>query len=166
MKSTALLSLAAAAVMAVSCSSLRPEQKGPKETVTIRYMNLGSVYEILRNRSETAASLKKEREQLQSRMREIEEKLLSGAGDRKKLTQDLQSLRDGSGRLDKKEQAFKEEILKKISTAVEVVAKEIGADFVLNMGDEVLYSQKKYDITEEVIREVMRQEQRRDPVVR
>ncbi|MFC1670786.1 OmpH family outer membrane protein, partial [Spirochaetota bacterium] len=61
---------------------------------------------------------------------------------------------------------IKTTLLNKINTAVKRVAKKIEADFILNLGDGVVFARKKYDLTEEIIREILKLERRKSPVSR
>jgi Skp family chaperone for outer membrane proteins len=64
------------------------------------------------------------------------------------------------------EESFRAGILRRINQAVTEIASDTGIDFVLNIGDEVIYARGKYDITEDVIREMLKTEKRSDPSVR
>jgi Skp family chaperone for outer membrane proteins len=79
---------------------------------------------------------------------------------------DLKRLDREISRLRERREKLKERLLKEISTAVDRVAKREKLDFVLNMGEGCIYGRDRYDVTEKVLREMVRLKQRSAPVSR
>jgi len=162
----AVITLIIIALSLFSCSSLKKPGKSMAEPVVIRYMNLKAVYSSIRDRSSEAAELDSQRKKLLEMKTVSEEKLHLNPGDRSDSLKKLNKIRSDLESLAVRERRFKEKTLKRINRAVKIVARDYNIDFVLNFGDEAIYSKKKYDITEDVIREIMRLEKRGAPVSR
>ncbi len=79
--------------------------------------------------------------------------------DLKRLDREIRGLRE-------RREKLKERLLKEISTAVDRVAKREKLDFVLTMGEGCIYGRNRYDVTEKVLREMVRLKQRSAPVSR
>jgi Skp family chaperone for outer membrane proteins len=162
--SVIILILAAAAVM--SCSSMGKGKKGDAGMPVIRYINLRAVYGFLLNRDEKARQMNEKREKLLAEIEEYKNLLLMEGDDREAIYQKLNNSRNKLQEIAEQEESYKGKLLSRIQTAVKNVAEASGADFVFNLGDEVVYGRKKYDITDDVLKEIERIESRSDPVSR
>lgn len=157
--------LAATFVVAASCSYFK-KKDGPGPPPVIRYMNLKSVYHFVLNRNRDAVEVKKKLDAKMTRMKEVERKLEEPATDHVALLDEYRQLAVELSDLKGRSKYYKAKILSEIDRAVKNVAKSVKADFVYNLGDELLYAKKEYDVTEDVIREIVRLEERRSPEAR
>ncbi|HOW83784.1 MAG TPA: OmpH family outer membrane protein [Spirochaetota bacterium] len=164
MKKGSAIILAAAFVL--SCSSLGKDKKTDASLPVIRYINLRAVYGFMLNRDEKARQMNEKRDKLAAEIEENKSLILKDGADREALYRKLNEGRSRLQDLAEQEEAYKGKLLGRIQTAVRNVAESSGADFVFNLGDEVVYGKKKYDITEDVLREIERLESRSDPVSR
>ena len=155
-----------AAAFALSCSSLGKDKKTDASLPVIRYINLRAVYGFMLNRDEKARQMNEKRDKLAAEIEENKSLILKDGADREALYRKLNEGRSRLQDLAEQEEAYKGKLLGRIQTAVRNVAESSGADFVFNLGDEVVYGKKKYDITEDVLREIERLESRSDPVSR
>ncbi len=154
------------ALLAFSCSSMKKDKKGEGAAVVIRYVNLRTVYAFLLNRDEKAERLNEKRNKLAASIEEEKTLLLKESGDRDALYRKINSNRQKLEELAAEEESHKARLLNRIKSAVKIVAESSEADFVLNLGDEVIYGKKKFDVTEDVLKELERIESRSDPVSR
>lgn len=150
----------------LSCSGFKKNTKGQAEAVVIRYINMRSLYSYLLNKDEKARGLKKKSELLAEEIEQDKLKLLSGNDDPQKLHEKINKKREKLQSLAEDEEKHKGYLLNKINIAVKKIAESSGCDFILNIGDEVIFGKKKYDITEDVLRELELLEKRADPVSR
>lgn len=134
----------------------------------IRYVNLGIIFEFMINRDPEAKNLKRQMNELFVKIKDAEEKLQGESDGEKRinLKKNLDVSRSELRKIKEKEDYFKRKFLNRIDKAISTLSKDMHLDFVLNMGDALIFSQKEYDITEDVIREIIKLEKRRDPVSR
>lgn len=152
----------------ISCAS-PGKQKLPSdsEIQTIKYINIQAVFEFLTGRDSSALKLKSDKEDAIKNLQILEEKLLSDSSSSKqKLSAEYKDAKKKLAGLEKDEANLKIKLLKQINTSVKILAKDMNADFILNLGDEVIFAKKKYDITEDVIREIIKLEKRSEPAAR
>jgi Skp family chaperone for outer membrane proteins len=142
------------------------DKKGDSVAPVVRYVNLRTVYGAVLSRDEKAQRLNEKRDTINAQIEEDRRLLLLDGVDRDEVSRRLGSARRKLLELADDEESHKARLLNRIQTAIKNVAESIGADFVLNGGDDVLYGKKRYDITEDVIRELERIETRSDPVSR
>jgi Skp family chaperone for outer membrane proteins len=157
--------LAAALAVAVSCSYFK-KKDGPGPPPVIRYMNLKSVYNFVLNKNRDAVEVKKKLDAKLTRMKEVERELEQPATDHVALLDEYRQLAVDLSDLKGRSKYYKAKILSQIDRAVKNVAKTIKADFIYNLGDELVYAKKEYDVTEDIIREIVRLEERRSPEAR
>lgn len=153
-------------LLIVSCSGLKKNSKEQTEVIVIRYINIRALYSYLLNKDEKAQGLKQKIESLNEEIEQDKLKILSSEGNSQKLYKNINKKREKLQNFADDEEKYKGYLLNKINIAVKKVAESSGCDFVLNMGDEILYGKKKYDITEDVLRELELLEKRADPVSR
>jgi Skp family chaperone for outer membrane proteins len=134
----------------------------------IRYVNLSIVFEFLINRDPEARNLKSQKNELLVKIKDTEGELQKEGGGEKRidLKNNLEGFRSELKKIKEKENYFKRKFLNEIDKAISILSKDMHIDFVLNMGDALIFSQKEYDITEDVIREIIKLKKRRDPVSR
>ena len=155
-------------IFSISCATPN-RQKLPSdaEIQSIRYINIQAVFEFLSGRDTAALKLKIDKEEAIKNLQSYEEKLLSDSSSSKqKLASEYKTAKKKLSDFEKEESNLKTKFLKQINTAVKILAKEMNADFILNLGDEVVFAKKKYDITEDVLREIIKLEKRSDPSVK
>ena len=161
----AAVMLAAALAALISCSYLKKKDEvGPPPV--IRYMNLKAVYSYVLNRNRDALDVKKKLDLKMERMREIERDLDAPPGDHVTLLDEYRQLAADLAALRGRGKYYKGIILTQIDRAVRNVSRNMEIDFVINIGDELIYAKKEYDITEEVILEITRLDARRAPEAR
>jgi Skp family chaperone for outer membrane proteins len=157
------------ALAAVACSTVPPVarigEKSP-QPVVIRYVNLPAVYETLKKKSDTARRIMADKEAVRKELDLAQEEILLSSGEKKAAVERMKALRLRYNAILEEEESFRAAILRRINQAVTEIASDTGIDFVLNIGDEVIYARGKYDITEDVIREILKAEKRSDPSVR
>jgi len=154
--------LIAALFIIFSCSYPVREKKEAGEPLTVRYINLNLVFDYVTRTDVEAMKLKKEKEELLNFINESEEKKESDANP----TENDKLIREKKKKLSalqKDEEYYKTRILNRINAAVKSVAKEMGADFILAMEEGIVYADRKYDITEDVIREIVKIDRRNSP---
>ncbi|HOT45638.1 MAG TPA: OmpH family outer membrane protein [Spirochaetota bacterium] len=157
--------LAAAVAVCSSCSYLKKKDEvGPPPVV--RYMNLKAVYSYVLNKNRDALGVKKKLDEKMARTKEIERDLDEPSGDHVALLDEYRRLASELAALKGRSKYYKGIILTQIDRAVKNVAKKMKIDFVINIGDELIYARKEYDITEDVLLEITRIDERRAPEAR
>ncbi|MCU0847881.1 MAG: OmpH family outer membrane protein [Spirochaetes bacterium] len=149
-----------------SCSIFKQKSNAPEGQLNLRYMNLKTVYNFMLGRDREAEEIKKMREETDKKIAMLEQAMFDPRADRAKAVRDLEDGRKNLSEIKAKSNYHKNKILNTINRAVKNVAEKIEADFILNIGDGVIYSKKEYDVTEDVIKELMRLENRRAEVSR
>jgi len=155
----ALLALVTAALAA--CSDMKKTDQGLPPV--IRYMNLKAVYSFSLDRSRDALDVKKKLDEKLARMKEVEGGLEEPSTDHVALLTEYRALDGEMKDLRGRSKYYKTRIMALIDRAVKNVAKSIKADFIYNIGDELIYAKKEYDVTEEIMREIIRLEERSAP---
>jgi Skp family chaperone for outer membrane proteins len=156
---TAIVALLVAA--SVSCSNFKKKEE-PAPPV-IRYMNLKAVYNFSLNRNRDALDVKKKLDEKLARMKEVQGDLNEPATDHVALLEEYRTLDAELSALKGRTRYYKTKLLGQIDRAVKNVAKSLKADFIYNIGDELIYAKKEYDVTEEIMREIIRLEERSAP---
>ncbi len=148
-----------------SCSLFK-KKEGPGGRLVVRYMNLKAVYEFVLKRDSEAMRVQERHDNLVQEIRSLETAILKGEGDREKLNREYDRKKKRLAALDVRMERYKRKILMLINRSVTVVSKKLDADYVLNFGEDTIYAKKEYDITEDVIRELLKLEKRTEPVSR
>jgi Skp family chaperone for outer membrane proteins len=152
--------LALATVLA-ACSDMK--KTGPEPSPIIRYMNLKAVYNFSLNRNRDALDVKKKLDEKLARMKEVEGDLDEPSTDHVALLAEYRALDTELKSLRGRSRYYKAKIMAQVDRAVKNVAKNARADFIYNIGDELIYAKKEYDVTEEIMRELIRLEERSAP---
>lgn len=159
--------IAAAAMLAVcvSCSYFKKKDEAGPPPV-IRYINLKAVYSYILNKNRDALDVKKKLDQKLARVKELERDLDEPSGDHVAMLDEYRQLASELAGLRGRSKYYKGMILTQIDRAVKNVAKRMKIDFIINIGDELIYAKREYDVTEDVIREITRLDERRAPEAR
>ncbi len=147
------------------CSLFRKKQ-GPGPGPVIRYMNLKAVYDFVLNRDPDALKDSDRHGELLKEIRALETAILKEEGDREELNREYDKKMKRLLVLDGRVERHKRKILLQINRAVTIVSKNLDIDYVLNFGEDTIYAKKEFDITEDVIREILKIEKRTEPVSR
>ncbi|OHD63838.1 MAG: hypothetical protein A2176_12005 [Spirochaetes bacterium RBG_13_51_14] len=158
MRSGALIFAVALAAL-LSCSYFKKKDVVVPPPV-IRYMNLKAVYNFVLNRNRDALDVRIKLDEKLSRMKEVQRELDEPATDHVALLDEYRRLDSELSALKGKSKYYKGKILSLIDRAVKNVAKKEKADFIYNIGDELIYAKKEHDITEDILREILRLEER------
>jgi Skp family chaperone for outer membrane proteins len=153
----------AAISLAFLCSCSYLKNKEDHAPPTIRYMNLKAVYNFILNRNRDALDVRKKVDEKLARLKEIERALEEPATDHVALLDENRQLTAELSSLKSRSKYYKAKILSQIDRAVKNVASTLKADFIYNIGDELIYAKKEYDVTEEIIREIVRLNERKSP---
>ncbi|MDR3238020.1 MAG: OmpH family outer membrane protein [Spirochaetia bacterium] len=145
-------------------AAMKGTEGGPAPV--IRYVNIQALYELLKNSSDRGPAITEEKETIYARIETLQREILISSGDKDAIFEELTALRRKYDSLTAEEEAVKSDILKKINRALSSVAKNESIDFIFHMGDELLYAQGKFDITEDVLREIQKLEKRSAPAIR
>jgi len=156
--------LACAALCLFSCAHLGKGEPCPPPI--IRYVSLPAVYDFALNRSRDALKVKKALDAKNARFRELEKALEGSTRDDAALREEYRILKKEIEDLNEKSRVHKHRILSRIDRAVKSVAAKTNADFIFNIGDQLLYARREYDVTEDVIKECMRIDERSAPEAR
>jgi len=155
--------------MVAGCSYQKQMLDDPGvEVPVVRYVQLQVLYEYLVSHDESASMIRSRSEKLYGEIKILESRLLQQADPKKRseLYGTLEKLKKELSDLRNKEESYKKEFLKKIEDSARHVAKKHGYHLVLNGGDAVIYSVNEYDITREVLREIVSRKIRSAPVNR
>jgi len=147
-------------IFLVSCSTASKQGKVVKPL--IRYVNLKLIYENMTASSRRVQNIKYEYS--------MKEKLLNTLIQKKEVNpvekQKIERLKKRLKSLKNQEHIMKSKIYRKIKIAMKRIANKYNIDFILNLGSDVLYSKKNYDITEDVLFEIKKLNKRSAPVLR
>jgi Skp family chaperone for outer membrane proteins len=157
--------LTVALAVPTSCSYFKKKDNIGLPPV-IRYMNLKAVYNFILNKNRDALDVKKKLDSKITRMKEVERELEEPATDHVALLDEYRQLAVELSGLKGRSKYYKAKILNQIERAVKNVAKSVKADFIYNIGDELIYAKKEYDVTEDIIREIARLDERKSPEAR
>ncbi|MBN1495738.1 MAG: OmpH family outer membrane protein [Spirochaetes bacterium] len=151
------------AVLAIlpSCSYFK--KKGEPVPPVIRYINLKAVYNFVLNKNRDALDVKKKLDAKITRLKEIESGLDDPATDHVALLDEYRAVSTEIAELRGRSRYYKGKILAQIDRALKNLAQSMHVDFICNIGDDLLYAKKEFDITEDVLREIMRLNERRAP---
>ncbi len=150
----------------LSCSLFTGSRNAPEAPPVIRYVNLKFIYDYFINKSRDAQEIARKKEKviesiqsLERRMKDPKEKTaeVELAHQRQKYLYEV---------LEKQESEHMQKISQRIKRVLNDLSENMEIDYIFNIGDEVIYAKKKYDITEQVIREVIDLGTRSEPVSR
>lgn len=160
----AAIMLAAALAFFPSCSYFK--KKGEPVPPVIRCMNLKAVYNFVLNKNRDALDVKKKLDVKIERLKEIERELDNPATDHVALLDEYRAVSTEIRDLKGRSRYYKGKILTQIDRALKNLAKSMNVDFIYNVGDDLLFSKKEFDVTEDVLREIMRLDERKSPEAR
>lgn len=155
-------------LLAVACLGCSRFHEVKEREVRLRYVNLSIIFEFMINSDTEALNLRNRKNELIAAIRRTEEMILKETDREKKaeLINRMDKLKIDLRKAKEKEDSFKRTFLNEINRSLDIIAKEREIDFILNIGDELVYSRREYDITDEVIREIITLRKRRAPVSR
>lgn len=144
------------------CDSLsRQNPRMPR----ISYVYLPALMEYLSKGDSAAKELKTQKALLNASIENIKTKLERGDTGIPEavLRADLKKYENEMKSLYAQEEKIKAGYYRTIDSAIGVVARRLGVDFVFNRGEELLYAEKEHDITEKVIHELSSRKNRTSP---
>jgi len=144
------------AVVLFSCSS--NQKKVNERSYKIRYVNIRAIFNTLVASNFEAQRLQKERKILLSKLDDLKAKNKNVA----KVLKIKKRLND----ITIKEEKIKKILLENIKLSIGNVAKKFDVDFVYSLGEGLIYSKSKYDITKYVLKDVLSLIERSAPVNR
>ncbi len=163
---TLSLALSFVGALSLSCSYFTKKEPGDGKGVVVRYMNLKAVYSFVLNRNRDAMEVKKKADLKIARLKELDRDLDEPGTDHISLLDEYRQIRSEIDSLRSSSKSYKTKILNQINRAVKNVAAKAKTDLIFNIGDELIYAKTEYDITDEIIREIIRLEERRAPEAR
>ncbi|HOS41938.1 MAG TPA: OmpH family outer membrane protein [Spirochaetota bacterium] len=159
--------LAAALIAANAGCSSEPKRVEPRD-LRVRAVNLSLIFDFLAAKNADAKDLRERRAKLAADDAAISSQR-ADEGDPKKRAELDARLKKNEGELKelgKREESVKARLYAEINRSVAIVAKRMDLDYILTVGDALVYSKKEHDITDEVIREIVRLHNRNAPVSR
>lgn len=149
-------------IFAAGCSSpVREESREPR----IRYLNIKTLFDYLAGDDAGVKSMRGRREELRRMMDDLEGKLKQGGGGIPEavLRSDLRKYEGELRETGKAEDRLRAKYYESINRAVTSVARRINVDYVLNIGDDLVYARRENDITELVLQELSSMKKRSAP---
>jgi Skp family chaperone for outer membrane proteins len=133
-----------------------------------RYVNLNIIFEYLSGNDSEAKDLKKRKEEILQKIDTVSGQLESIKDEKNKneIIEKQKQYKLELAKIKSDEDLYKNKIYTRINRALENIAKKSDIDFVFNIGEGAVYAKKEYDITEEVLREIIKQKERSIPVSR
>ena len=131
----------------ISCTS--EQKKNTEIRNNIRYVNIKSICDFLDQRSPEYSRIYLEIKRYQNELLQVPE----SSEVYTHLNTKLESLEKEMDNYKRKNYKLIENILEQISDKLEL-------DFILQYSEHIVYARKKFDITDEVIREIVKLEQR------
>jgi Skp family chaperone for outer membrane proteins len=154
----------------ISCSSMQKikENSNISNTYKIRYLNLNLIIEYMVNNDPDAKNIKKKKEDILQKIDSLADMQASkiNVNEKKDIIEKQNQYRLELADIRKEEENYKSKILNNINKALENVAKKSDIDFIFNIGEGTVYAKKEFDITEEVLREIIKQKDKSSPVTR
>ena len=155
--------MTAALVLILSCAFFSKKEPNDGRGVVIRYMNLKAVYSFVLNRNKDAVEVKKQADKKIARLKELDRGLDEPGTDHVALLDEYRRVRAEIDLLKGTAKSYKSKVLNQINRAVKNVATRVKADLILNIGDELIYAKMEYDVTDEIMREILKLDERRMP---
>lgn len=148
----------------IGCNSTLISGNNNRGNYRIRYINIDAIFDFLVKRDPKAMAVKQQKDKLVAEIQAGELKISQDANtDRGSAYRTRQAALQ---KLISEENIYKKKLLGRINTALRNVTTAGNIDFVLRLGEDTVYAKKEYDITEEVLREIIRLEKRSAPVTR
>lgn len=149
-------------VLQISCT---PRVKKAESGYVIRFCDIQAVYRFAASRDASIKQLTTKEKKL-FRDRKRIEAILKSDPSNKALAVRRAELDKKIFRLGTSKKSAKEKVMNTINSILKEVARESGADFILNYGEGLLYGARGYDVTEKVIRIYQKRQKRSAPVSR
>lgn len=163
---------AAAALFAViafaGCASADRSPAAPAAHAHIGYLHLSLVVDYLAKGDDEAREMAARKRALRETI-DASDKKLSGEPDIRRREQLVATMGAARGELEQlanREKTVRGRYYAEIQRAVERVAGRRRIDFVLNMGEGLVYSRREFDVTEDVLREIQSTRRRSAPLSR
>ncbi|MFH0974933.1 MAG: OmpH family outer membrane protein [Spirochaetota bacterium] len=133
-----------------------------------RFVNLDIIFNYMNNNDPDSRALNRRKEDIVHKLDDIANRLADAKDDvvKKDLIEKQKQFKQEFAKIKSDEEQFKSIMLNRVNTALGNIAKKSDIDFVFNIGEGAVYAKKEYDITEEVLREIIRQKERSAPVSR
>ncbi len=153
-----------------SCAAIRErkENSAVNAASKFRYVNLNLIIEYMISNDPDARNLKKHKEDILQKLSAVTEKLanITNELNRNELLEKQNQYKQDLSNIKRDEENFKSKVLNIIDRALENIAKRSDVDFVFDIGEGTVYAKKEYDLTEEVMREILKQKEKSAPVSR
>ncbi len=153
-----------------SCASFgaKKENDALNAQYRLRYINLSIIFEYLTLNDTDARNIKKQKEDIIQKIDAINIQLADTRDEAKRNEFSVIQIQYKLDLVNIKgeEERFKSKMLNMVDRALENLAKSSDIDFIFNIGEGTVYARKEYDITEEVLRDIIRQKERSAPAVR
>ena len=142
----------------------------PTEPVSgkYRYINLKIIFDYLITNDNEAKDTKRQREEILQKIDNISGQIDVQSDERvkKELLEKQRQYKTELVKIKNDEEIYKQKIYTNIDRALEQIAKKADIDFIFNIGEGAVYAKKEYDITEELLREIMKRNERSAPASR
>ncbi len=134
----------------------------------LRYINLNIIFEYLSGNDAEAKDIKRRREDILKKIDGISEQLDSVKDEKSKndIIEKQKQYKSELAKIRSDEESYKNKIYTRINSALETIARKSDIDFVFNIAEGAVYAKKEYDITEELLREIIKQKELSAPVSR
>jgi hypothetical protein len=136
-----------------------------ERNIRVRYVNIAIIYEYIVNNDPDALTARRQKEIIIKSIADLEKNLLQGQIEipRDVIKSDIERNRENLQKINIMENRVKSKYLNEINNSITVLANRMGVDYVFNIGDELVFSKKEYDITDDVIKEIMKLRKRNAP---
>lgn len=146
------------------CGSMRPPEE---REARIRSVNMGLLFDYAVSSDPDARGVRAAKKEALSAIGSLREKAASSdLSERENAERELIRRNAELAKLNAAEERHRGLILGEINRAMSAVASRLGIDFILGAGEGVVYVGKEYDVTEEVLRELVSLRKRNAPVSR
>ena len=148
--------------------NVKEEKPDVAPSYKIRYVNINIIFDYMIKNNGNAGEISKRKQDILAKIELSDTQLADpgNAGKRDEILKNRNQYYSDLEEIKKDEDHYKNLFLNQIDSALKVIAKKSDIDFILNIGEGVVYSKKEYDITEELLREIIKQKQRSAPVTR
>lgn len=156
-----------AVLLAAVLSSCGTFQPSVEREARIRSVNMGLLFEYAVAADPDARGVRAAKKEALSAVRSLQERMSSSdRAERETAERELKGRNAELAKLNAAEEQHRQRILGEIQRAMSAVASRQGIDFILGAGEGAVYAGKEYDITEEVLRELVSLRRRNAPVSR
>ena len=146
----------------------KDENPAVDPTYKIRYVNVNIIFDYMVKNDSNASNVRRRKEDTLAKIETINGQLANATDliQKDEILKNQKQYYADLEEIEKDEDHYKNLFLNQIDSVLEIIAKKSDIDFILNIGEGVVYSKKEYDITEELLREIIKQKQRSAPVTR